>query len=448
MRSLQVYVDQALVGKLSEDNNLWVFEYDPQWVAQAHSFDLSPALPRSGLRCEDGGSVRPVQWYFDNLLPEELLRHAVAKEAGIKDLSDAFALLEFLGAESAGSLTLLPPGVAPPCEFALSDLTHEDLSQRIKDIPKQTLSRGAPKRMSLAGAQHKLLVVVKGERLYEPVGATPSTYILKPDHVNVDAYPASVFNEYFTMRLARAARLPVPDVRMRYVPEPVYLIERFDRVVDKKSLRGAKPLTATDIRRLHVIDGCQLLNKAFTFKHSGATLGALTEIIDKTTNKLATRNALFRWLAFNIVVGNDDCHLKNLSFHVSQDGITLARHYDLLCTGAYHTKAFADENAMWNRVPMAFELPGARTFGDVTFASVMAAAAQMGLTENAARRIVREVTMRVENEFAAIVAEHEELERTAQPERMAYIGLAGRLLRVVQHITLKDMLGRLRDPQT
>ena len=447
MRRLQVYIDQTLVGTLSEGNNLWVFEYDPAWADLDRSFNLSPALPRSVLRHEDGSTVRPVQWYFDNLLPEEILRETVAKEAGIRDHDDAFALLTYLGAESAGSLTLLAPGVALPDEIALSELTDEALSHRIRNIPRQTLSKGAPKRMSLAGAQHKMLVVAKGDALFEPVGATPSTYILKPDHPDTATYPASAFNEFFTMRLARAARLKIPEVRMRYVPEPVYLIERFDRLVDKKSLRTAKALTAPMVGRLHIIDACQLLNKARTFKHSGATLDALVQVIDKTTNKIATRNGLFRWLVFNIVVGNDDCHLKNLSFHVGPDGIELARHYDLLCTGAYHTKTFADEDGMWNQVPMAFPLPDAKTFGDVTLSSVLAAAKQLGLPEPVARRIVREVSTRVKKEFERIVAEHDEVAKKTPPERVVYTAQEGRLLSVVQHITLQDMLRGLSDTQ-
>jgi len=445
MRSLIVYVDNALVGSLSESNNLWVFEYDPVWAAWERSFDLSPALPRNKLRHEDGGTMRPVQWYFDNLLPEELLRKTVAKEAGIKDHEDAFGLLTYLGAESAGSLTLLPPGARLPDEFSLSELTNQSLSQRIRGLPKQSLFKGAPNRMSVAGAQHKLLVIVKGAALYEPVGATASTYILKPDHPDTSMYPASVFNEFLTMRLARAARLNVPVVDMRYVPEPVYLIERFDRIVDKKSLRTSNRLTAPKVNRLHIIDACQLLNKDRTFKHAGATLDALAQVIDRTTNKLATRNGLFRWLVFNILVGNDDCHLKNLSFHVRPDGIWLAPHYDLLCTGSYHTKAFADERATWNQVQMTFPLPGAQTFGEVTLGAVLATAQQLGMPEPAARRIVQEVTSRVEKAFAIMVAKHEADTENAPPERAVFAAVEARLLRVIQHITLKEMLLRLRD---
>ena len=442
MRSLQVYVDRTSVGTLSEENNLWVFEYAPEWVAMERSFDLSPALPRHTLRHEDGGTLRPVQWYFDNLLPEELLRQTIAKEADIKDYEDAFALLEYLGAESAGSLTLLPKAAELPEKNELRGLSDEMLSQRIQSLPKQTLSRSAPKRMSLAGAQHKLMVVLRKDDLYEPVGATPSTYILKPDHPETGTYPASVFNEYFTMRLADAAGLKVPQVHIRYVPEPVYLIERFDRKV--KWPRGrSDPLAPPEVQRLHVIDACQLLNKARTFKHSGATLEALVQIVEATTVKIQTRAKLFTWLVFNILVGNDDCHLKNLSFHVHHDAIELAPHYDLLSTGAYHTKAFADENGKWNQVPMAFPLPGAKTFGEVTLEAVLAAADVLGLPRPIAQRIVKQVTSGAEKEFGKILAAHEELAKNAPADRAANIGIEGRLLRVVHHVTLRDMLDRL-----
>ena len=92
MRSLNVYIDQTRVGVLSEGDNIWKFTYDSRWPSSATSFDLSPALPRSTLEHLDGSTLRPVQWYFDNLLPEERLRMAVARDAGLKDVDDSFAL--------------------------------------------------------------------------------------------------------------------------------------------------------------------------------------------------------------------------------------------------------------------------------------------------------------------------------------------------------------------
>lgn len=142
MRTLHVYLNTRHIGVLAEGNDLWSFEYDPAWAGAQDSFDLSPALNRTRLKHEDGASLRPVQWYFDNLLPEERLRETVSKEAGIKG-DDAFALLQYLGAESTGSLVLLPPDQTLATEGALRSLTDEALSQRIRDLPRVSLSRGA-----------------------------------------------------------------------------------------------------------------------------------------------------------------------------------------------------------------------------------------------------------------------------------------------------------------
>ncbi|RYE80036.1 MAG: hypothetical protein EOO80_04880, partial [Oxalobacteraceae bacterium] len=109
-RRLDIFINQVQLGTLQEDNDLWTLVYLRQWAERPDSFDLSPALPRSQLLHRDGATLRPVQWYFDNLLPEEKLRELIAADARLRTHEDAFALLEYLGAESAGSLTLLPPG--------------------------------------------------------------------------------------------------------------------------------------------------------------------------------------------------------------------------------------------------------------------------------------------------------------------------------------------------
>ena len=188
-RALDVYVNQAQIGVLSEENSLWRFDYAPAWqAAAAAAFDLAPALQRSQLSHVDGASLRPVQWYFDNLLPEEALRVAIAKEAKI-DAQDAFGLLAHFGAESAGSLMLQMPGQLTEVAHGLQALHAAELERRILALPIQTMTREAPKRMSMAGAQHKLLAVLQQGKGYEPLAGTPSTWILKPDHPSPVSYP-------------------------------------------------------------------------------------------------------------------------------------------------------------------------------------------------------------------------------------------------------------------
>ena len=406
-RRLDIFINQVRMGSLHEHNDLWALAYLPEWAARDDSFDLCPALPRGPLLHRDGATFRPVQWYFDNLLPEEKLRELVAADAGLRHHEDAFALLEYLGAESAGSLTLLPAGQQPPAHPALKPLPHAALSQRIRGLPRSTLTREAPRRMSLAGAQHKMLAVLKGQDIYEPVGATPSTHILKPDHPSSEAWPASAYLEWLTMTLADAARLDVPAVMLLHVPQPVYAIERFDRQFDRAALAPESGAMPPEVQRTHVIDACQLLNKPRVFKY-GQGVQALRDLALACADKLTTPVLLFRWLVFNLLVANDDCHLKNLSFRVTPGRVDLAPHYDLLATGVYHTRAFADDNGMWPQVPLALHLSKDVTrFDQVTPQTMLAAAQVLGVPEPLAARTIREVVTRVLAAFDVLHAAHD-----------------------------------------
>jgi serine/threonine-protein kinase HipA len=437
-RTLDVYIDQVRVGSLHEGNDIWSFSYDPSWTQRADAYDLAPALPRAQGTVTDGASLRPVQWYFDNLLPEELLRQAIARDVGLP-ADDAFALLAYLGAESAGSPTLLSPRTLPPTEFGWQPLPDAEISRRIAALPRQPLSHDSPKRMSIAGAQHKLMVTVVAGRLHEPVGAAASSHILKPDHPDSLAYPASTLNETIIMRLASAAGLAVPEVELRRVPEPVYLIRRFDRLMRASAPAGG----AVKVDRLHIIDGCQLLNKARGFKYTGASLASLKAVIELCANKAATRQALFRWLVFNLIVGNDDCHLKNLSFFVTPGGIALAPHYDLLSTAAYQTRAIAGDSSRWPTIGLPYPLPRADTFADVSPHGVLEAAALLGLPQTTAARLLATMVRKIEAAWPVLVREH-----ASSLQALAAAGPAAanetRLLRVIEHGVLREMLGRLK----
>lgn len=441
MRSLNIFIGARLIGELFEGDDIWTLQYDSTWVDAPDGFDLAPGLPRSKYPIVDGGTNRPVQWFFDNLLPEERLREAISKEADIKG-EDAFGLLEYLGAESAGSLTLLPPDELIPQQRELRPLSDAELNKRISNIPKETLTHQASKRMSLAGAQHKMLVTYVDGKLYEPEGATASTHILKPSHPDPNTYPASVMNEYLTMLMAGEAKLEVPAVDMRYVPEPVYIIERFDRKVVKVG-ENASGIPELDVERLHIIDACQLLNRSRLYKHSGAGLQALKDIIAATSSRTKTRVGLFRWLVFNILIANDDNHLKNLSFFVSKRGIELAPHYDLIATGYFYTPAVADEGATWPHVRMTIPLDGAKTFHDINRDIVIKAGVELGLSARTAERIVSEVVDKsgalLDLAGKAMARMHETMPEGAKVNA----GGESRFVRGLRYIVIPTMQGKL-----
>src|SRR5690554_5822606 len=99
-RSLRASINQTEVGTLQEVAGLWSFQYVADWLSNPRAFALSPHLPLTAEPLLDGASKRPVQWYFDNLLPEEGQRVLLARDAKL-DAADAFGLLASYGAESA-----------------------------------------------------------------------------------------------------------------------------------------------------------------------------------------------------------------------------------------------------------------------------------------------------------------------------------------------------------
>lgn len=108
VRELLASINGVEVGRLRDQANLWSFQYSSEWLASRDAFDLAPSLPRQKDAIVDGATDRPVQWFFDNLLPEEQAREVLAKEAKVAN-SDAFGLLAYYGKESAGAITLLAP---------------------------------------------------------------------------------------------------------------------------------------------------------------------------------------------------------------------------------------------------------------------------------------------------------------------------------------------------
>lgn len=414
-RTLEVLINDDHVATLSEQNNTWQLAYTPAWQNSPHAFDLAPSLPRAQGTILDGSSERPVQWFFDNLLPEEHARDLLAHDAKLLS-NDNFGLLAYYGAESAGAVTLLADPTQPRTS-GLAPLPDEILSERIRNLPRVSLAKGAPKRMSLAGAQHKLAVVIKDRALFEPTGNTLSTHILKPDHPSPEHYQHSVANEWFVMNLARAAGLQVPRVEMRRVPEPIYLIERFDR----RAVNG-------EIVREHVLDGCQLLGLDSRFKYQQATMETLQRIIDLVRNKATTRMRLFKWLVFNLVVGNDDSHLKNLSFEVRPDGFDLVPHYDLLCTSIYHLG-----DTPWLTTGLTWSLEGVPTHADLSVTAILNMGGHLGLTARQSERILRDT-------LAPLLAEAPRLLKECEAQMTAG---ENRLLRQIWHGVIRDLSARM-----
>ena len=418
-RRMVVYFETLVVGVLQETNNLWQFTYDEDWLSNANGFDISPHLPRQIDTHLDGASERHVQWFFDNLLPEEGARELLAADAKISK-DDIFGLLAYYGSESAGALTLLAEGQHHH-KGTFEAFSFTALSARIKKLPSISLNKGSHKRMSLAGAQHKLPVVYQQGSLYEPTGAASSSHILKPDHPKPDQYWQSTRNEWFVMSLAKRMGFNVPTVDLIYVPEPVYLVERFDR-------EQAWP----NQTRLHILDGCQMLALDKVFKYSRSNVESLNQLNQLCRLKAQTRLELFKWAVFNALVGNTDAHLKNLSFFMTNNAITLTPLYDLLSTAIY-----ASEKGFFNE-ELSQPMGDALTLDELTKSDVIAFGQGLGLKEKQCLQQLNLLTSTIEGHALAL---YQEVESLAVNDCKAG---ELRMLREIIHILIKEMVAKLR----
>lgn len=417
-RTLLASINNRLVGTLRDENGYWAFQYAPEWLADSERYPLSPALPLREDKFVDDSSTRAVAWYFDNLLPEENARVLLASDAGVT-VQDAWGLLAYFGAESAGAITLLPPEVSPE-DGGLRPLTNAALQVRIDQLPRHSLSADSPKRMSLAGAQHKLAVVVHEGELFEPVGSECSTHILKPDS-KTEGYPHTAINEHFCMQLAAEMSLPVPRTEIRYVPSPVYLVERFDRRASGEGLA-----------RIHALDALQLLSYDRTLKYHLASAGTLKDCIEHCPAALLAKRALFSWTVFNVLVGNGDAHMKNVSFLVDATGIRLAPFYDIVSTVVYASPEHDRHGPYWPNIPLSMPIGQARSFSDITRADVLQFASDIDLPKNAAVRLLDDQLHAIE----------------AAADRLVFILGQGagekRLLKSIRYMPIREMVVRLR----
>jgi serine/threonine-protein kinase HipA len=361
---LNVSTQDGPVGQLGFESqqDIYSFTYDENWQAREAAFPLSPHIPLSGERPKLG----TVHRFLANLLPEgRALEVASVMYRMSKD--NTFGLVHILGKEPVGALsfTAAPKKVASGEDGAESTdaertaaeendappvrrvVPNEELSERIRrrdEIPFPVWDRKL--RLSVAGFQDKLQVLIEGESLsLVDGGPISSTHILKPESLN----PASAFmvaNEHYCMTLAASIGLPTAAVEIRRIPEPILLIKRFDREVE---LDPADGVTALRVRRTHIIDGCQGLDLPVSLKYErnfgnaqavrdireGASFEKLFALEPHLENPAHARQIMLRWALFQLFIGNSDAHGKNLSFHVRPAGLSPAPFYDLVSVNAY-----------------------------------------------------------------------------------------------------------------
>ncbi|HEV3001294.1 MAG TPA: type II toxin-antitoxin system HipA family toxin [Solirubrobacteraceae bacterium] len=323
-RALDVWLYERRAGRLEARHGALTYAYEPAWVDERMP-PLSQSLPVRG----EPFTGEPVHAFFANLLPEGDVRRHVARRFGVSVGND-FELLAAIGGDCAGAVSLTARDGRPrPDERGrVRWLDDAELADVVADLPRRPLMADPDEgiRLSLAGAQDKLPVVVAGGRVGVPTGGAPSTHILKVPIAGLDD---TVVNEAFCLRLARSLRLEAAAAEvLRVGDQDVLLVERYDR--DR---------SADTVRRLHQEDFCQALAVPPEAKYEaegGPGAAQSVELLRRASAQPARDVLRFAdALVFNLLVGNHDAHGKNYSVLYRPEGTALAPLYDLVSTAAY-----------------------------------------------------------------------------------------------------------------
>jgi len=264
--------------------------------------------------------------FFSNLLPEEALRHYLARRAGVNPQREFF-LLWVLGRDLPGALVIEPlEGEAwPPGKGAT---TAQDGRPHEKAL-----------RFSLAGIQLKFSAL--GDRkankgLTIPAEGVGGSWIVKLPSMRFEGVPE---NEFAMMTLADRIGINIPDVDLidlsaiRNLPEGLgdlkgkaYVIARFDR---------------TPSGSVHMEDFAQVYGIYPEKKYGNASYRNIATVIGAECPEEDICE-FTRRLVFNTLIGNADLHLKNWSLiYPDRRTAALAPAYDLVSTIAY----IADDEA-------------------------------------------------------------------------------------------------------
>ena len=312
-------------------------QYAESWLASPNSRPISLRFPlRPGTKPYTGPEVHN---YFDNLLPDtKAIREKIAHRFAL-DSIDAFPLLESIGRDCVGALQILPEDESPPSVKGIKFRTRTD--PEIAALLRETATPGSgiqytPNedgnefRLSLAGAQEKTALLWHREKWCSPIGATPTTHILKlplglVGNMRADM-SGSIENEWLCSKIVEAYGLPVAKCRIvQFEEQKALSVERFDRRL------------ATDgswILRLPQEDMCQATGTSYLNKYEsdgGPGIDNIMNLLRTAERGFDDRRVFFACQVLFWLLAATDGHAKNFSLHINAGGTyALTPIYDVL----------------------------------------------------------------------------------------------------------------------
>lgn len=317
MEAADVFCGDQRAGRLRRREDHIEFSYLPDFL-RSGGRAAAVTLPLREEPYRSPGGMVPA--FFAGLLPEGVRLQAVI-EAVNTSPDDELSLLLAVGGDTVGAVTVVPAGGQPrdpatePEAGQPGETSFGEMFARSVQPPRPQLDKALP------GVQEKLSDALIS--FLVKAGGGPAILKLSPDR-----YPRLVENEAFFLKMAGACGLRVPPHRIVKDRSGTsgLLVERFDRL-----------RTAGRVVRLPQEDACQLTGRRPAEKYHLSlreVTGAVTAAVAAPAVAVLELTLL---TAFSYLIGNGDCHGKNVSVRwlPEERMAEVTPMYDLLSTAPY-----------------------------------------------------------------------------------------------------------------
>ena len=342
VRSLRIRLGTTDIGSLFElEDGRVYFSFDEAYAKDASRPVLSQLylaatepdtvaqLMNPALTANRGNGHRGLPSFFQNLLPEGMLRRHLFERAGLSP-DDEFGLLAYCGLD-------LPGDVSAVAETLQQAALGRLLGQGRDSYEMSSVQLPTPEAESISGVQPKVALVRSADGRYVMRSKTNGGqhFIGK---LPVGTHEALPELEHLSLRMAAAAGvetcvhelLPLSAIAdqlpfaLRSDAERFLLVHRFDRDVN------------TPTGRLHMEDFAQVTGTLAGEKYSGtyAAIGAV--LLARSERGEEDVFELLRRIKVNELLGNFDAHLKNFSLlYTTPQRARLSPAYDIVAYSAY-----------------------------------------------------------------------------------------------------------------
>ena len=402
----KVIMWNTLVGTIEIIDNKYVFKYDSKFLN--NKIELSPInMPLSPLEyCFDDISFKTFKGLpglLADSLPDKFgdaIIDAWLESTGRDKASfNSIDRLCYIGKRGMGALEYEPliegNYLKQSSNIDIDDmvkLANEVLTNRKSiNVPKEELKDLIKVGTSAGGARAKAIVAYNGVNFKSgqiDAGKGYEYYILKFDGVtNKDKekedtiYQTRIEYAYYLM--AKNAKINISDsFLIQNNGLYHFMTKRFDRYIENDKMK-----------KLHMQSLCALLRLPFEI-----TRAFSYEQVVKTMKDLGIDNKeieeLFRRMVFNVIVRNQDDHIKNVSFLMNRKGVwSLSPAYDI--TFAY------DKTGAWtNKHQMLINGKA----DNITLEDIIKSGNIMGLKKSKINQIIEEVKLAT-NDFKKIAKE-------------------------------------------